>query len=266
MGLWYIIIYTGRSKLDCIGLTERGVNAVDFDPAQLEVNLSQAMENYLLTIFHLNEDGIEVTVTNLAQALREIPLDEHIGTSMPSVIGMINRMKKEDLIRDDEGRPVILTELGEYFALDMVRRHRVEETMVVELLGVELDKAHIEAHKLEHAISAELLDIIIERLENPQFSPFGEQIPDKEDSFDSLQNYLRLDEGLMGVQYKIKSIPEEDPELIRFFMQHGILPGTPITITESGKSIGVVTLDTPSGTATIGFEVASKIKVNLVAD
>ena len=148
----------------------------------------------------------------------------------------------------------------------MVRRHRVAETMVVELLGVELDKAHIEAHKLEHAISSELLDIIIERLNNPQASPFGEQIPGKEDSFDNLQNYLRLDEGSEGVQYKIKSIPEEDPELIRFFMQHGILPGTPITISELGKSIGVVTLDTPSGNATIGFEVASKIKLTPVAD
>jgi len=242
------------------------VNAVALDPAQLDVNLSQAMENYLLTIFHLNEDGIEVTVTNLAQALREIPLDEHIGTSMPSVIGMINRMKKENLIKDDEGRPVILTELGEYFALDMVRRHRVAETMVVELLGVGLDKAHIEAHKLEHAISSELLDIIIGRLNNPKTSPFGEQIPGKEDSFANLQNYLRLDEGSTGVEYKIKSIPEEDPDLIRFFMEHGILPGTPITISELGKSIGVVTLDTPSGNATIGFEVASKIKLTLVAD
>ena len=93
------------------------------------------MENYLLKIFHLNEDGIEVTVTNLAQALREIPLDEHIGTSMPSVIGMINRMKKEDLIKDDEGRPIILTELGEYFALDMVRRHRVAEAATIRLTG-----------------------------------------------------------------------------------------------------------------------------------
>lgn len=236
------------------------------NPAQLDVNLSQAMENYLLTIFHLNEDGIEVTVTNLAQALREIPLDEHIGTSMPSVIGMINRMKKEELIKDDEGRPVILTELGEYFALDMVRRHRVAETMVVELLGVDLDKAHVEAHKLEHAISSELLEVIIERLNNPKSSPFGEQIPGKEDSFDNLQNYLRLDEGSTGVKYEIKSIPEEDPELIRFFMQHGILPGTPITISELGKSIGVVTLDTPSGNATIGFEVASKIKLISAAD
>ncbi len=229
-----------------------------------DINLSQAMENYLLTIFHLNEDNIEVTVTNLAQGLREIPLDEHIGTSMPSVTGMINRMKKENLVKNDESRSIMLTELGEYFALDMVRRHRVAERMVVDLLGVDLDRAHVEAHKLEHAISPELLEVIIEKLGNPSTSPFGENIPREGEQPVSDDGVIGLDEASVGTNYEIRSIPEEDPELIKFFIEHGILPATPVTILELGKSIGVVTLRTPDGPATVGFEVAARIKINII--
>ncbi|MFL2639734.1 MAG: metal-dependent transcriptional regulator [Dehalococcoidia bacterium] len=234
------------------------------DSVREDINLSQPMENYLLTIFHLNEDNIEVTVTNLAQGLREIPLDEHIGTSMPSVTGMISRMKKENLIKDDEGRSIVLTELGEYFALDMVRRHRVAERMVVDLLGVPLDRAHIEAHKLEHAISPELLEVIIQKLGNPRTSPFGETIPGEEGQSVSDDGVIGLDEASIGTNYVIRSIPEEDPELIKFFIERGVLPGTPVSIVESGKSIGVVTVGTPDGSATVGFEVAARIKINVI--
>tara|TARA_B110000116_G_scaffold268078_1_gene281500 strand:+ start:1700 stop:2428 length:729 start_codon:yes stop_codon:yes gene_type:complete len=236
------------------------------DSIREDINLSQSMENYLLTIFHLNEDAIEVTVTNLAHGLREIPLDEHIGTSMPSVTGMINRMKKENLIKDDDGRPIVLTELGEYFALDMVRRHRVAERMVVDLLGVDLDRAHIEAHKLEHAISPELLEIIIEKLGNPRTSPFGENIPDKggQNYNDDGVGVIGLDESSVGKNYQIRSIPEEDPELIRFFMDNGILPQTHVRILELAQPIGVVTLGTPDGSATVGLQVASRIKLTIL--
>ena len=115
-----------------------------------------AAENYLLSIFRLEEQGQHVTMTRLGDHLKTLPIDEGLGISLPSVAAMIRRMGREGLVSSGSKKRVTLTRDGHKAAESIVRRHRLSERMVVDLLGMELERCHIEAHRLEHAISPEL--------------------------------------------------------------------------------------------------------------
>ena len=115
--------------------------------------LSMATENYLLSMFRLQEQETRITLTVLADHLKTLPQDEGLGTSLPSVGGMIRRMVREGLVETTANKDVVLTTSGQKAAESIVRRHRLAERLVVDLLGTDLEMSHIEAHRLEHAIS-----------------------------------------------------------------------------------------------------------------
>ena len=142
-----------------------------------ENRLSAATENYLLSLYVLGEDGITTTASHLAEYLRRLPAGEGLGTSFPSVLSMLRRMVRESLISMTPGKEVKLTDRGLVLAEGMVRRHRLAERMVVDILGLELHKAHIEAHRLEHAISPDIEERLIAKMGNPTTCPFGRPIP-----------------------------------------------------------------------------------------
>ena len=139
-----------------------------------ETRLSMAMENYLLSIFRLDEEGEIVTLTLLANHLKSLPRAEGLGTSLPSVGAMIRRMEKEGFIKIElKSKKITFTKAGFSNAETVVRRHRLAERLVVDLFGVELYRAHREAHLLEHAISHYLEAKIVAKLGNPSISPYG---------------------------------------------------------------------------------------------
>ena len=133
--------------------------------------LSQVAENYLLSLHVLVEEGLRATAGSLAKYIRTLPAREGLGTTLPSVLGMLQRMAREGLLELTSEKEVKLTPRGVVLAEGMVRRHRLAERMVVDLLGLELHKAHEEAHRLEHAISTDLEVKIRERLGIPQRVP-----------------------------------------------------------------------------------------------
>ena len=139
--------------------------------------LSMATENYLLSIFQLEEQGTKATLTQLAEQIKRLPEGEGLGTSLPSVGGMIRRMLREGLVESTQNKDVVLTRKGRGSAESIVRRHRLAERMVVDLLGLDLHRAHEEAHRLEHAISPELEKRIAERLGQPHHVPIRSPHP-----------------------------------------------------------------------------------------
>ena len=144
----------------------------------MSVRLSMAMENYLLSIFRLQEEGLPVTISLLAEHLKAIPEAEGLGTSLPSVGSMVKRMEREGFVKiDAKNKKVVFTTAGFTNAETIVRRHRLAERLVVDLFGVELYRAHNEAHLLEHAISPYLETKILAKLGNPSISPYGYPIP-----------------------------------------------------------------------------------------
>ena len=220
--------------------------------------MSMVAENYLLSIFQLEEQGARVTTSQLAQQLKRLPVGEGLGTSLPSVGGMLRRMVREGLLETTANKDVVLTSKGRKFAESMVRRHRLAERMVVDLLGLDLHKAHVEAHRLEHAISPEVEARIQERLGNPSTCPFGRPIPGSDYTAPAGQP-LTLEQSEPGRIYMVERVPEEDQELLRFLVEHGVIPGQEVTIMETGHYRGVITFQGPQGEAALGVQAASRV-------
>ena len=229
-------------------------------PTLREHKLSTAGENYLLSIYVLQEQGIRVTLTQLAEQLKRAPVTEGLGTSLPSVTAMVRRLSREGLVGSAPSKDVILTPNGQQIAETMVRRHRLAERMVTELLGLELHKAHIEAHRLEHAISFEIEEKIFQRLGRPTTCPFGHPIPGS--------NYtpppgklLTLDQTQPGESFVIDRIPEEDSALLKYLVDNSVIPGQVFKVKEAASYRGVITLEVKGRDVAVGYQVASRMWV-----
>ncbi|MCI0437911.1 MAG: metal-dependent transcriptional regulator [Chloroflexi bacterium] len=216
-----------------------------------------ATENYLLSIIRLEEQGVRVTLTQLAEHLKMLPVDEGLGTSLPSVGGMIRRMVREKLVENTPGKDFLLTSSGRIAAESILRRHRLAERMVVDLLGVELQMAHIEAHRLEHAISPVLEKQIVERLGNPETCPFGHPIPGS--GYRPSPNAISLDRVRAGQRLVIDRVPEDDQALLEYFVEHHLVPGQPVEVREAAPARGIVTLECDGDEVVFSYVVAEKI-------
>lgn len=227
-----------------------------------EIRLTQAMENYLLSIYLVEEQGLRVTNSNLVAQLRRVPETENLGTSLPSVSGMLRRMEREQLIRITETRDIGLTNTGNALAERMIRRHRLAARMIVDLLGVELWSVNAQAHMLEHAISDEIERRIREKLGNPKTDPFGQPIPGS--GYTQAKNVTTLDHAPTGSEMVVDRIPEDDEELVKYLVETGVLPGVHVLVDDVAPYRGVVSLTVNGATAVLGYAVANRIKLRPV--
>jgi len=233
------------------------------NPVQLlykKHNLTAVAENYLLAIYNLKEQKRKATLTELADELRNMPVSEGLGTSLPSVAAMIRRMSKDKLLEMTLSKEVQLSSDGEKLAEGMVRRHRLAERMVTDLLGLELHKSHIEAHRLEHAISPEVEDKIEKALGNPTTCPFGHRIPGTAYKPPST-NEITLDQANVGETYIVSGIPEEDQKLLEYLVESNFLPGTPFIVEEAAQFKGIISLNVEGTSVIFGYKVASRVWV-----
>ena len=226
-------------------------------PSNSANRLSMSAENYLLSIYRLDEQDTRVTLTVLSEHLKTLPVDEGMGTSLPSVGGMIRRMVREGLLENTPQKDVVLTNSGRKSAESIVRRHRLAERLVVDLLGLDLHLAHIEAHRLEHAISPILEEKIVAALNNPMTCPFGHPIPGSGYKGDSRAR--ALDQASAGDRLIIDSIPEDDQALLEYLVGNKLVPGQLVTVKETAVTRGVVTLDCEGGEVVFSYDVAAKI-------
>jgi DtxR family Mn-dependent transcriptional regulator len=223
-------------------------------------SFSPVTENYLLSLYKLWEDSETPTVTQLTDALKQLPPTEGLGTSVPSVAGMIRRMQKLGLVDLGPDKRIRLTKKGLEGGEDIARRHRLAEWLVVRLLGMELHRAHIEAHRLEHGMSREFEAKLMECLGHPTKSPFGRPIPGTGQP-KAPPNALTLDLATLNANYLVQRVPEEDDKLLRFLAEACITPEHQVTVLEATPYLGVLTVATEKGRVSIGYNVAQQIMV-----
>ena len=222
--------------------------------------LSSGTENYLLCLYRMWEDDEIPTVTQLTDSLRRLPEAEGLGTSVPSVAGMVRRMEKANLVEIGPDKRIRLTSYGHRSGEDIARRHRLAEWLVVKLLGMEFHKAHNEAHRLEHGMSNEFLEKLVERLDNPRRSPFGRPIPGTGEP-KIPPHSLTLDAAKQGEAYVVERVPEDDSKLLEFLVDCQLIPQHPVTIAEAAPYLGVMEVATKNNRVSIGYTVARQIVV-----
>lgn len=227
--------------------------------AASQQRLSMTAENYLLSIYRLHEEDAAVTLTQLAEHLKMLPEGEGLGTSLPTVGGMIRRLEREGMLEVDSKKQISLTRKGAKSAESIVRRHRLAERMVVDMLDVELHRAHIEAHLLEHAISPYLEERIMNKLGMPNTSPFGYPIPGTD--YAANKASFRLNEAKVGQRLAIDKIPVDDETLLKHLVVNDAVPGAAIRINEISASTGIISFACADRDVVVGYQVGKLIWV-----
>ncbi len=240
--------------------TKKSGELVVHQDTELQERLSAGTENYLLCLYKMWEDDEAPTVTQLTDSLRQLPIGEGLGTSVPSVAGMVRRMQRDKFVDVGSDKRLRLTQYGLERAEDVARRHRLAEWLVVELLGMGLHQAYIEAHRLEHAMSQELLKKLNERLDHPKRSPFGRPIPGTGEPKMPVDS-VTLDSAKIGVPYMVDRVPEEDAQLLEFLADAQLIPDHPVTISGATPYLGVMEVETRKNRVSIGYNVARLIVV-----
>ncbi|MDL5503821.1 MAG: metal-dependent transcriptional regulator, partial [Candidatus Methanoperedens sp.] len=149
---------------------------------------------------------------------------------------------------------------GGKMAKKVVRRHRLSERLLTDILGFKWDEVHEEACRLEHAISPEMEDRIAQSLGNPKTCPHGHPIPDKDGSF--IKEKVRpLSQLKANEKAIIINVFEEDPKMLQYLASLGLIPDVCVRVEEVAPFGGPLIVCIAGSRYALGREVASKIKV-----
>jgi DtxR family transcriptional regulator, Mn-dependent transcriptional regulator len=217
--------------------------------------LSGPVEDYLKAIYDLERVG-EAAATN--------DIAERLAISPASVSGMVRRLAEQGLITHEPYRGVRLTEEGRLAALRTLRRHRILECYLTEVLGYPWDRVHDEAERLEHAASEELIERMASAMGNPLHDPHGAPIPSRDGHMEEAT--LRpLADIPTGERVHVRQVQDEDAERLRYLAELGIRPGALVRILDRAPFDGPITLwvDSPGGgmTRAIGMSLAAEVLV-----
>lgn len=217
---------------------------------------SQTVENYLKAIYvaqaaHEDAAGL-VPMGQLAAALGVVP-----GTATT----MVKALAESGLVRYEPYMGVRLTPAGERLAALVLRRHRLIEQFLVQVLGMNWTEVHEEAERLEHAVSERLIDRIDEMLGRPAVDPHGDPIPGPEGEV-ARQSYPDLLTAPLGCGLVVTRVTAQDAEFLRFVEQRDLKPGQRVEIEGRDAASDSVTIRTGTGqVTTIGARAASKVLV-----
>jgi DtxR family Mn-dependent transcriptional regulator len=218
---------------------------------------TETVEKYLKTIYEIQQQGGRVKTTILAQTL---------GVTAGSVTDMIKRLSnvRPKMVSHELHKGVALTPRGKKVALNVIRRHRLLETFLNQVLGFSWDEVHDEAENLEHHISDRLTDAIAEYLNHPQYDPHGDPIPEKDGKLKA-DKFQTLAATPVGESVRIARVRHSDAEMLRYLDELGIRLETVVTVVEKAPFRGPLSIRVgPQRQApirTLGINVADEIMV-----
>jgi DtxR family Mn-dependent transcriptional regulator len=213
--------------------------------------LSGAVQDYLKTIYTLQEQGGAVSTSALAEAM---------GVAAASATGMVKKLAGLKLARHSPYQGVILTKAGEKMALEVIRHHRLLELYLAEALGYSWDKVHEEAERLEHVISEEFEEKIFEALGRPTRDPHGDPIPTKDGTLVA-GSHERLSEMEPGATGVIRRVSDRNAEMLRYLALRGLVPDATVQVVEKAPFNGPITVKTGEAAHVLGRDLASHIHV-----
>jgi len=187
---------------------------------------SRAVEDYLKAVYKLQEGHTPVATTALA---------EELDRSAASVTNMVKSLADQGLLEHTPYRGVLLTASGELTALRIIRRHRVLELYLIEMLGFSWDNVHPEAERLEHAASDALIDRMARALGEPAVDPHGSPIPTRDGEIADTR-WISLSELETGRRGVVREVLDESGETLRRLAELGLFPGTRIRRLEGART------------------------------
>jgi DtxR family Mn-dependent transcriptional regulator len=193
---------------------------------------SPASEEYLQAVYTLADEGGQVIGARLAEFLRISPA---------AVSEMVHRLERDGLLQLDERKEVRLTDRGYSAASRVVRRHRLAERMLVDLLGYEWWKTHEEAERIEHAMSQEMEERLVRVLGDPQTCPHGNPMPGTTPR--ATRPLERLATGERATVERIPDQFEHEPGFLEYLDTQGVRPGVTLEMIEQRPGLLRVAVD-----------------------
>lgn len=214
------------------------------------------MEDYLAAIYRSLATGEKVGTSQVARRL-------HVSSA--STTHMFRKMAAEGLVDYREYEGVSLTPAGHRAALSLIRRHRLAERFLTDVLGISWDKVDPMADRMEHALPAEVVDGFEALLHGPATCPHGHPIPSRTGTI-LLPPTALLSTLPRGFRATVAWVREDDPGLLQHLAAIGLVPGARVLVRETGEVDDVWVLETPVGTHTAGRRVAEAVSVYHVPD
>jgi DtxR family Mn-dependent transcriptional regulator len=208
------------------------------------------LEEYLEAIHELGEEGMVVIQARLA---------ERLGHSAPAVSEMIRRLRDEGYVQV-RGRSLLLTDQGRRVAESVVRKHRLAERLLTDIIGLPWEKAHLEAGRWEHVISDEVEARLVEVLGHPTTCPHGNPIPGSGGTEPILS---ALSDSRRGDHIRLERVTEQveiDLDSLAYLSAAGFVPGTEATVSSRAPD-GTLILDMGARSIALGPALAQQLFV-----
>jgi DtxR family Mn-dependent transcriptional regulator len=213
------------------------------------------LEEYLEAIHELEEEGTDAIQARLA---------ERLGHSAPSVSEMVRRLRNEGYVepagRSGSTKVVQLTGKGRQLAESVVRKHRLAERLLTDVIGLPWNKAHVEACRWEHVISDEVEERLVELLEHPTTCPHGNPIPGAGVPRSDL---FALSDSAPGDTIRLERVTEMveiDMDSLTYLSDHNFTPGAGAKVRSKAPD-GTMTLELDDGTIALGPALAAQLFV-----
>ncbi|MCP3426412.1 MarR family transcriptional regulator [Rothia sp. AR01] len=195
-------------------------------------DLIDTTEMYLRTILELEEEGITPMRARIAERL------DHSG---PTVSQTVGRMERHGLVHLETDRSLALTDEGREKAISVMRKHRLAERLLADVVGLDIAHVHEEACRWEHVMSERVERRLVELLNSPKFSPYGNAIPGLEtlgisserDDPKTVTLFIAAQDAGVEDPFVLARFPEvvqKDVEFMYELSQAGIVPGAPVRI------------------------------------
>lgn len=221
--------------------------------------LSRSTEDYLKAIYMLTLGGHETHTQALADVLEIRPA---------SVTNMLQKLDEMEppLVDYRKSQGVVLTEAGRHAALRVIRRHRLVEQFLYEVLGYSWEQVHAEAEELEHVISERFEDRLAVLLGEPKFDPHGEPIPDRKLGLSAAPRLARLCDLQAGDHAVVRQVDANQPGLLAYLTQIGVRLGSRLSVRQRNPLDGalLVTLEAGGEQHAMSSQAACAVRVEKI--
>jgi DtxR family transcriptional regulator, Mn-dependent transcriptional regulator len=211
------------------------------------------VEEYLQTIESLIEEGTPVLQARIA---------ERLGKSAPSVSEMLDRLRSEGYV-NPKGRNITLTKQGQAVAQSVIRKHRLAERLLVDVIGLPWHLVHEEAGRWEHVMSNDVEARLVELLGDPGTCPHGNPIPGSANRAPAPSLQIRLAEALPGQTVRFERLTEaveQDAASLRYLDEAGFIPGATAKVTTRGPD-GTLMLEVDGRMLALGRDLSQRLFV-----
>jgi DtxR family Mn-dependent transcriptional regulator len=216
---------------------------------------TSTVENYLKAILVRSTDADAVVATGT--------IAEALGVTPGTITTMVKSLAAKGLVEHHPREGVRLTPTGRAHALAVVRKHRLIETFLVQVLKMDWKEVHEEAEALEHAMSDRVLVRIDAILGHPEADPHGDPIPSPKFPEYDRGSAITLATCEASKQFRVARILDQSPAFLEFIQRTGLKPGAKVRVRERDRASGVVRCDLKGGEATLGLPEAANIGVTL---